>query len=468
MNWRPGLRATTAAAKARRTREELEFLPEATEILDSPPSRARSAVMLALCGLVLFGIACAWFGRIDVVATAESRVVPGTRAIPIRSLESRLITRLHVQEGQRVKAGDPLVSLDPTDSEVDLAAAEAERDSASVGIRLLELALAATSRFPSGAIPDFRQAATDATRGREPTSRGYGESLAALLQSELAGLTDEVESLGHQIDKRNSSRAAKEAMVQLHREVTPLRRELLDNMEELRSHGMLPKQDWLRNKESFLTAQAELARTRIEIEELAEEQLELKARRRSLVQTYRSKLQERLVEHRNRADKADISLRRMRHNRSKTVMRAPESGFVHQLALRSEGTAVQAGDTLMLLVPSQSDLEIQAKVQNKDIGWVGTSQAAKIKITSFPYTTHGLLSATVTRVGVDGVTDPRTGEVTFDVTLTLDRHQEAQALLARLAPGMTCTTEMLIEKKRLLSVWLSPLERHLRESFREH
>jgi hemolysin D len=455
----------------RRSRLEREFLPAALEILDTPPSRMRSSVLLALCGLVVFGLACSWFGHVDIVAVADAQVVPGTRTVQIRSLESRTVTQLHVREGQRVAAQDPLVSLDPTDSQTELAGATAESDTASAGIRLVSMAAAALDGFPEGGIPDFE---AEAAGGEGEAGAAGGErnassaaELASLLRSELVGLADELQAIDHQCERLEVSRRAKESMLALYRELVPSRKELHDTSSRLRERKVVSEEDALRHRESWLTALTDQAKTEIELQELDSQRLELQARRRALLQGHRSKLQERLVNEKKTLDKAAIALTRLRHNRDKTVLRAPEAGVVHQLKIHAPGTAVAAGDTLLLIVPSQADLEIVASVKNEDIGWVRPGQEAKVKVLSFPYTTHGMLAATVNQIGADGVVHEQSGEVTFPVVLQLDPRQPASDLLGRLTPGMRCSAELQIATKRLLNVWLSPLERHARESFRE-
>src|SRR5688500_13024751 len=102
-----------------RTREEMAFLPAALEIVETPPSPVGRAIGLTLIVLFCFGLAWAFFGQIDIVASASGRVVPSDRVKVIQALEMGVVRALNVEDGQKVKAGDVLLEIDPTINEAD-------------------------------------------------------------------------------------------------------------------------------------------------------------------------------------------------------------------------------------------------------------------------------------------------------------------------------------------------------------
>jgi hemolysin D len=102
----------------RRARErraaELAFLPASLEIMETPPSPIRRAIGAAIILLFCAALAWAWWGSIDVVASATGKIVPSTRIKVIQPFETGVVRSIRVQDGQAVKAGDVLVELDPT------------------------------------------------------------------------------------------------------------------------------------------------------------------------------------------------------------------------------------------------------------------------------------------------------------------------------------------------------------------
>src|SRR5690606_19627491 len=106
--------------------DELEFLPAAIEVEQSPPSPAGRAVMWLVISLFVFGILWASFGHVDVVAVAQGKVIPSDRVKQIQPLEIATIRAIHVREGEKVAAGQVLVSFDTTQTGADVTRLEQE------------------------------------------------------------------------------------------------------------------------------------------------------------------------------------------------------------------------------------------------------------------------------------------------------------------------------------------------------
>ena len=105
--------------RIRRSGHELEFLPAAVEVLETPASPVGRAVALLIAALFLAALAWGWFGQIDTVAVAQGKIIPGARVKLIQPLEIGVVAAIHVEEGQQVDKGQLLIELDPTDSGAD-------------------------------------------------------------------------------------------------------------------------------------------------------------------------------------------------------------------------------------------------------------------------------------------------------------------------------------------------------------
>ena len=103
-----------------RRQHELEFLPAAMALQESPPHPAPRFFIWAV--ILFAGMALAWacIGRIDVVAVATGKVVPSGKTKVIQPSDTAVVKTIHVRDGQRVKAGELLVELDPTTAEADV------------------------------------------------------------------------------------------------------------------------------------------------------------------------------------------------------------------------------------------------------------------------------------------------------------------------------------------------------------
>jgi hemolysin D len=175
-----------------------------------------------------------------------------------------------------------------------------------------------------------------------------------------------------------------------------------------------------------------------------------------------------------------------------TRLIAPISGVVQQLSVTTLGQVVAAGQSLMTIVPDGAPIEVEALIQNQDIGFVTAGQPVTIKIEAFPFTRYGTLEGTVLNVSRDGV-DQRTAANLSDApsitkpqgvtnptntttaqplafparisiarsTINIDGHP------VRLLPGMAVTAEVKTGQRRAIDYVLSPLREVTTASLQE-
>lgn len=195
-----------------------------------------------------------------------------------------------------------------------------------------------------------------------------------------------------------------------------------------------------------------------------------------------------LVEAERKAKGLGEDLIRARHRASLQVLTSPIDGTVQQLAVHTIGGVVTPAQTLLVLVPSESHLEIEAMVSNRDIGFVAPGQKAEIKVDTFNFTRYGLLHGHVlsvsrdailrerhndafrdSRVGTEYTTsEPRGEELVYVSRIALDPAQiEVNGRPAALSPGMAVTVEIQTGSRRIISYLLSPLARYRQEALRE-
>ena len=124
-------------------------------------------------------------------------------------------------------------------------------------------------------------------------------------------------------------------------------------------------------------------------------------------------------------------------------------------------------ERLMVVVPADVTLEVEAMVLNKDIGFVRAGQESEIKIESFPFTKYGLIDGAVKHISADAVEDEKQGLVyPMRATLKTNRILVGDRWVP-LAPGMSVTAEVKTGKRRAIEFFLSPLMRYQDEALRE-
>ena len=146
---------------------------------------------------------------------------------------------------------------------------------------------------------------------------------------------------------------------------------------------------------------------------------------------------------------------------------SPVDGVVQQLAVHTVGGVVTPGQQLMVVVPRDAPLEVEAWVENKDVGFVRPGQPVEVKVETFPFTRYGTVAGRVTGLSRDAVSVERLGLV-YAARVSLDRSAvRVEERDVALAPGMAVTVEIAIGRRRVLDFFLSPLLRRTHESLRE-
>lgn len=149
------------------------------------------------------------------------------------------------------------------------------------------------------------------------------------------------------------------------------------------------------------------------------------------------------------------------------TLSAPVDGTVQQLAVHTVGGVVTPAQPLMVIVPKDNPIEVEAYVENKDIGFVNEGQEAVVKVETFPFTRYGTIAARVTHVSNDAVNDEKRGLV-FPARVNLARATiQVENKRVNLSPGMAVTVEVKTAQRRVIEYFLSPLLQYSDESLRE-
>ena len=146
---------------------------------------------------------------------------------------------------------------------------------------------------------------------------------------------------------------------------------------------------------------------------------------------------------------------------------APVDGVVARLAIHTVGGVVKPAEAVMTIVPMDEQLEVEAQVLNKDIGFVEVGQPAEVKLETFPFTRYGIIEGSVIDVSSDAVQDEKQGFI-YPTRVALTRAtMEVNGKTVNLAPGMTATVEIKTGTRRAIEFILAPLLRYGSESMRE-
>ena len=160
----------------------------------------------------------------------------------------------------------------------------------------------------------------------------------------------------------------------------------------------------------------------------------------------------------------ELTKARQRSQLQKLV--APVDGVVQQLSVHTLGGVVEAVRPLMVIVPYGS-LTAEAKILNKDAGFVHRGQEVAIKLEAFPFTRYGSVPGRIESVSTDSVDDKKQGSVYLARVVLLRSTINRDSHVVSLVPGMTATADIKTGHRSIISYLFSPINQARLEAARE-
>jgi hemolysin D len=457
-----------------REREELAFLPAALEVVETPPSPTSRAIGATL--IALFSLALIWaiLGSVDIVATATGKVIPTGHSKVIQPFETGVVHEIHVADGQSVNAGDVLIELDPTIVQGELSHQRGDLLSAQLEIARLKAALADTDDPLSAFHPP-----PGAESSLVATQRQY-------LLTQLAEHRAKVAALDGQKAQKEAELATISATVDKLDAVIPEIEERVNIRKTLNEYGS--KLQYFEVLQQLTESQQERLVQKSHLKEAQAAIGALVETRAQTVGEYRRTLFSELAEAERKAAGFAADLSKAEQRLKLQELTAPVSGVVQQLAIHTVGGVVTPAQTLMVIVPKDSPLEVDAMVSNRDIGFVHVGDEVEVKVDTFDFTRYGLLHGRVRTISSDSIardvtkdkqndqpagspdtsSEPTGQQLTYAARIALDSPEvQVDNRMVSLSPGMAVTAEIKTGSRRIISYLLSPVMKYKQESLRE-
>jgi len=408
--------------------DEAAFLPAALALQERPVSpslRLTARVLMLLVGCVVLW---AVFGKVDIIVHAAGNFIPSGNTKTIASVDVAAVRVLHVREGQAVRAGQLLVELDSRgpDAERDKAAGDAVAAALQVARARALIAAVDTLTMPKLAAPDGASAA------QREEAQAHLDGQYASFRARLAHLDGEIARYAQAL---------------------PLATQRAGDYRALLATRDVAEHAWLDKEQARIDLAGQLASARSE--------------RAALVAQTRKDAYDALAEGARVAAASGQDARRAGARGSLLRLTAPVEGTVQQLKVHTVGGVVPAAQALMQIVPRQGRLEIDAMLENRDVGFVQAGQAVAVKIDAFDYTKYGTVPAVVSSVSRDAIEDEKKGPV-YAVRITL--RQPAIVIDGKAVPlsaGMAVRAEIRTGTRRVIEYVLSPLVQHQKEALHE-
>lgn len=445
-------------------RSSLEFLPAALEVMETPPAPLGRAVLWAIVSFFVIALLWATFGEVDIVAVAQGKIVPSGRVKVIQPLETGVVKVIYVEDGQKVEEGQPLIELDSTVSGADKDRLESELLTLKLDLirynRLLKKLEEQNISIKVLENEENQKLDFDVNEELRNRSRQQFEASLNEYNARKSALQSSLEE--HQAEQKSTE----ERIVQLE-ETIPLISERAAAIKKMLASGVVSRADWLKVEEDRINQVKQLDIQKSELNRLkaavggAEQQLN------ALSSQVQGQWLSELSETENRIGAIEQELVKAKQRQTLQMLTAPVTGTVQQLAIHTVGGVVTPAQQLMLVVPDEKAIEVEAWIQNRDIGFVEAGQVAEIKIETFAYTKYGVINGEIQSVSNDAVPNEQLGLVYIARVLMEKTTMLVNGKTVNLSPGMAVTVEVKTGKRRVIEYLMSPLLRYKEESIQE-
>lgn len=416
------------------------------------PAKARpldDARHIVRAGLIVAGlffgalVAFAFLAPIFGAAVAPGEVTTSGDRIVIQPPTRGVVTRLHVKEGQWVKAGQALVELNGVRSEAALEQAQAKRDAllARQARLIAQRDDAAAIAYPAGLAERADQPATaSAIAAEDALFRRYREIRAA--ERGMAAADS---------DAAVATRTGAQRQLALVRDELAVMRGLYKKGYARRTQVRALERTATELETQTVTGSAGIAKSRLEQARIGESQM-------AQVVTELGQVEAQLAQ-------LGPALRLRRYDASLAELRTPVSGRVSGLAAVGQGSVVGGGTTLMQVVPDRRTLIVEARIRPQDIDDVRVGQTTKLRFTSVNPRTHGSVDGRVTTLSPAPITE-RSGQY-YRAQIVVSDPEALVEQGVRLQPGLPVTATIETHSRTLADYLLAPLGDAFARAFRE-
>ena len=423
---------------------EAEFLPAALSVQAAPVSPAGRWVARIIITLIIVLLIWSIFGKVDIIINAQGKIIAGGYTKTVASVAVAKVVALHVQEGQSVKSGDLLVELDARESDSEIYKADNDRQ-----LSLLQMERSKSFLF-------------SLENNSKPNLVFIDGVNPNFYQNEVIHLADQWRDY---VAKKNRL----DTQIKRFADALPLALRRSQDFAELANSHDVTSHSYLEKLQASIDLQGQLNDQKTQLAVLLAE-----TRKNAQDDLYQAtRIWSGTIQ--------DIKKTAARSDQLRIV--SPVDGVVQQLSIHTVGGVVPIAQPLMFIVPDQRKVELDAYVENKDIGFLKEGQQAQVKIDAYDYTKYGTVPAIVAHIsrdavdsssnmlaagpGNDGKKDSSRGLFYLVKVILQSPNIFVDGKRMALSPGMSGSVEIKTGDRRIIEYVLSPLMTHARESLHE-
>jgi len=454
----------TTLGDSNNTRDLAAFLPPALEIQETPPNPLVAWLARTLMLLLVLAITWACVGNINIVASADGKLIPSSRVKQIQPLSKGVVKAIYVSEGNFVSKGAPLIELETTLTQADQNRLQTELLATQLNVELNQALLKAIEVY-SGSARELSEQSINKTFLNHPKS--YKPLYDTLLIQTWRQYMAQLKGLESALDKNTAEQAATSENITKLKQTLPIVTRRTQKLKDLYDKEYVSEIDYLESEQERIQQFQDLRAAKQQLKSIQAAASEVEQQLKLHTAQFAGGLIKELAEYNRQLSAIQEELEKATDINAKQILYSPVAGHVQELVVSTVGGVVTDAQQLMLIIPDDGFLEAEVLLPNKDIGFVQEGMAAEIKVHTFPFTKYGLIEAEITSVSDDAIVN-EDGSLMFRMQLKLAKNTLlVNGNKVKLQPGMSITAEARTGKRKVIEFFMAPLLKMKAESIRE-
>jgi len=433
------------------------FQSETDEIREAPEPMALRATTWVTAGVMIICVAFAAVARVDRVVTSDrGKIVPAQGTVLFQALENSLIRTLDVREGDRVRKGQLLATLDPTFADADLDQLERQLFS-------LDAQIARATAEQRGEIytPKIKDPLKDQYALLQ---KNLFDQRASQLKAQTASFDQKIAQTQATIQRLQGDEARYKEREKISQQIEGMRQTLVERQSGSLLNLLIASDSRLEMLRTMENGQNALIEARHQL-------ASLKSDREAFVQQWMSMSSQDLVTAQGTRDTVVSQLAKAARHKDLVQWVAPEDAIVLTRAKVSVGGVLKVGETLLTIVPENAPVEAELNINAREVGFVRAGDAASLKVDAFPFVEHGLALGKLSWVSEGAFTTDEDGKPVEPfykarASITEMRFTRVPSSF-RLIPGMTLSADIHIGERSVLGYIVAGATRSVSEAMRE-
>jgi hemolysin D len=389
-----------------------------------------------------FGVLWLIFAKIDVVVSARGQVIPTGEIKILQPIETGVISKINIKEGDYITKGQVLMQIDPSVTQTSLDVKERNLEVLNLQIIRLEALINNKPLFLNSNLNEAKEE----------------EKLYLVQKNSLEeGLSRYEMKLAQTKSQYQSSLSDKSRLSML----------LLRDEERLKKLetvlDIIARKDYEDLQKNILNEKEQENMASFKVDESKKRIIEIEQEKNSFISEFKDTKYQELLNLKKELRNLQSEINAIKFQNQKQSIISPTDGYVAKLMINTIGGVVTPAEKLISIVPKDSPLIVKVNVLNQDIGFIKKDMNSKIKIDTFSFQKYGFFEGKIINVGNFSIDDEKLGPV-YEVkiepngkTISVEGHERY------LEAGMSVTAEIKVGKRRVIEFFIYPIIQYLDE-----